>query len=195
MIKLLDYSVYYNIGQCRLQFESQPPSNVLRCCNPYDQDGNVHAILQCAVRRQSGVSDHDQFIIKWFSENTTGAVEDLGLGKPADLGSMSQLSDYQILNQPYNPGILHVGKYWCQVIKKADPDQPLMRSNVFTLLAPGNYSGAPCSSIPGWNYQSVKNITCADCNSDLTTVATSIAIGITSNKETQNNCLTTRGNS
>ena len=45
----------------------------------------------------------------------------------------------KFLNQPYSPSLL--GKYWCQVINTtADPDQPLMRSNVFTLVAPGDYS-------------------------------------------------------
>ena len=61
-----------------------------------------------------------------------------------------------------------LGKYWCQAT--ADPDQPLMRSNVFTLLAPGNYSGAPCSPL-----QTVDNTTCADLDAPMpvqTAVAT-----------------------
>ena len=52
-----------------------------------------------------------------------------------------------------------IGKYWCQVINTtADPDQPLMRSNVFTLLAPEDYSQLTCSAV----VQSEFNSTCAD---------------------------------
>ena len=102
-------------------------------------------------------------MIKWFRENTTGVVEDLGLGDPVIQLSVAQISDYYnkaFLNQPYSPSLL--GKYWCQVINTtADPDQPLMRSNVFTLLAPGDYSGPTCSS-KQLQQQVLHNITCAD---------------------------------
>ena len=106
----------------------------------------------------------DQFMIKWFRENTTATVEDLGLGDPVTpLGDNRFLSEYHstaFSNQPYSPSLL--GKYWCQVINTtADPDQPLMRSNVFTLLAPGDYSGSTCSSIR-LQYHVVRNVTCAD---------------------------------
>ena len=108
-------------------------------------------------------------MIKWFRENTTGAVEDLGLGDPVNEHGIDQLSTYHeaaLLNQPYSPSLL--GKYWCQVINTtADPDQPLMKSNVFTLLAPGSYNGLTCNSIPGLQMQVVLNITCAD-DDDLT---------------------------
>ena len=92
----------------------------------------------------------DQFMIKWFRENTTGLVEDLGLGDPVTPlpGGNRFISEYHVktfLNQPYSPSLL--GKYWCQVINTtADPDQPLMKSNVFTLLAPGDYSEPTCIS-------------------------------------------------
>ena len=116
----------------------------------------------------------DQFMIKWFRENTTGAVEDLGLGDPDARHGTDWLSRYHekaFFNQPYSPSLL--GKYWCQVINRtADPDQPLMGSNVFTLLAPGNYSGPTCSSIPGLKYQVVQNIACADLHKEQTTIPT-----------------------
>ena len=103
-------------------------------------------------------------MIKWFRENTTGVVEDLGLGDPVTAVRIDQLSVFHrtaFLNQPYSPSLL--GKYWCQVINTtADPDQPLMMSNVFTLLAPGDYRGTTCSSKPKLEYQVVQNITCAD---------------------------------
>ena len=87
-------------------------------------------------------------MIKWFRENTTGAVEDLGLGDPVVQHGIARYSRYHstaFFNQPYSPSLL--GKYWCQVINTtADPDQPLMRSNVFTLLAPGDYSEPSCTS-------------------------------------------------
>ena len=99
------------------------------------------------------------YSIRWFRENTTGAVEDLGLGDPINqLGTdrISRYHDTAFINQPYSPSLL--GKYWCQMINKtADPDQPLMRSNVFTLLAPGNYCEKNCSGV-----QRVDNIACAD---------------------------------
>ena len=84
----------------------------------------------------------------------------MGLGDPVARHGADRISRYhdtEFLNQPYSPSLL--GKYWCQVINTtADPDQPLMKSNVFTLLAPGDYSGSiQCTGI-----QSVTNRTCAD---------------------------------
>ena len=101
----------------------------------------------------------DEYEVRWFRENTIGAVEDLGLGNPDTLLGMEWISRYHNIafrNQQYSPSLL--GKYWCQMITTADhPDQPLMRSNVFTLLAPGNYSGPACTLV-----QEVGNMTCAD---------------------------------
>ena len=116
----------------------------------------------------------DQFMIKWFRENTTGTVEDLGLGYPVIRLSVGQLSHYHstaFLNQPYSPSLL--GKYWCQVINTTA--DRLMRSNVFTLLAPGNYSGPTCSSIPGLKYQVEQNITCAAQRTEQTTIPAPIS--------------------
>ena len=100
-----------------------------------------------------------RYSIKWFRENTTGAVKDLGIGDPIDQQGTDRISRYHdtaFINQTYSPSLL--GKYWCQVINRtADPDQPLMRSNVFTLLAPGDYSGPTCSEV-----QREANLTCAD---------------------------------
>ena len=106
----------------------------------------------------------NEFEIRWFRENTTGAVEDLGLGNPiGSLGSMQWYSRYHntdFIDQQYNPSYL--GKYWCQVINTtADPDQPLMRSNVFTLLAPENYTNLTCVS-QSTTIQTINNKTCAD---------------------------------
>ena len=112
------------------------------------------------------VGESTSYLIRWFRENTTGAVEDLGLGDPVvQLGRnrTTQYHDTEFLNQPYSPSLL--GKYWCQVINTtADPDQPLMRSNVFTLLAPENFSGPTCSGV-----QSMMNTTCADLPAHTTT--------------------------
>ena len=105
---------------------------------------------------------NDEFEVRWFRENTTGAVEDLGLGdpnKPLGMDWFSRYHNTKLFNQAYSPSLL--GKYWCQVINTtADPDQPLMRSNVFTLLAPGDYSGASCSETSA--IQFVDNRICAD---------------------------------
>ena len=100
------------------------------------------------------------YLIRWFRENTTRSAKDLRLDDPdVQKGNdwTSRYHETEFLNQPYSPSLL--GKYWCQVIinTTADPDQPLMKSNVFTLLAPGDYSGPTCTGI-----QSVTNITCAN---------------------------------
>ena len=106
----------------------------------------------------------NEFEIRWFRENTTGAVEDLGLGDPnrtqESMHWYSRYHDSDFINQQYNPSYL--GKCWCQVINTtADPDQPLMRSNVFTLLAPENYTQPTCVN-QSTTIQTMNNITCAD---------------------------------
>ena len=93
-------------------------------------------------------------------EHNWSEYKDLGLGDPIQQLSTtdrsSQYHDTAFFNQLYSPSLL--GKYWCQVINTtADPDQPLMRSNVFTLLAPENYNGSACTLI-----QTVDNRTCAN---------------------------------
>ena len=111
------------------------------------------------MRRQPDVND--SFEIRWFRENATGVVEDLGRGDPDVRQGNVWISRYhntKLFNQQYNPSF--AGKYWCQVINTtADPDQPLMRSNVFTLLPPDNYTGPNCSPYPSISFD---NITCAD---------------------------------
>ena len=98
----------------------------------------------------------------WFKENTTGGVEDLGRGDPDVRQGKDWVSRYhntKLINQQYNHSF--VGKYWCQVINTAaDPDQPLMRSNVFTLLPPDNYTAPTCSGAA--IIQQVDYVTCAD---------------------------------
>ena len=142
------------------EYTQQPPSTTLNCCNPY-HNGLITITLECIVRYQT-----NEFEIRWFRENTTGAVEDLGLGDPD--GSQGQgttrwfslYHERNFINQQYNPSYL--GKYWCQVINTtADPDQPLMRSNVFTLLAPENYTQPTCVN-QSTVLQTMENITCAD---------------------------------
>ena len=122
--------------------------------------GKINIALECVVRRLAGVNT--TFMIRWFRENTTGAVEDLGLGDPLfqqDIDRTSRYHQIAFFNQAYSPSLL--GKYWCQVINTtADRDQPLMRSNVFTLLAPENYSELRCMGITV--IQEKTNITCAD---------------------------------
>ena len=146
-------------GLCRFEYRTQPPSSTLHGCNPY-QDNIVRISLACVVRRQAGIND--SFEIRWYRENTTGVVEDLGRGDP-DMRQMNDWSsryhDTKLFNQQYNPSF--AGKYWCQVINTtADPDQPLMRSNVFTLLPPDSYTAPTCSGAA--TIQRVDNETCAD---------------------------------
>ena len=146
-------------GQCLLEYVQQPPSTTLNCCNPIDKNGFITIVLECIVRHQI-----NGFEIRWFRKNTTGAVENLGLGdRIGPQGNMHWFSlyhDSDFLNQQYNSSFL--GKYWCQVINTtANPDQPLMRSNVFTLLAPENYTQPTCAS-QGNITQTMKPATCAD---------------------------------
>ena len=144
-------------GQCIFKYIQQPPSTTLNNCNPY-QNGYITIVLECVVKYQT-----NEFEIRWFRENTTGAVEDLGHGDPnRSQENMLWFSRYHandFIYQQYNPSYL--GKYWCQVINTtADPDQPLMRSNVFTLLAPENYTQPRCMLQAA--IQAVNNSTCAD---------------------------------
>ena len=112
--------------------------------------------MQCTVRAISG-----DFEIRWFKENLFGVLEDLGLGSHEFVLEHNLTSRYHYIamyNHFYNPSFL--GKYWCQVINTtADPDQPLMRSNVFTLLAPEDYvSNTNYCSV----FQYMDNVSCAD---------------------------------
>ena len=164
---------------CSFEYRRQPPSTTLNGCNPYHTGTTIVIVLECVVRRRAMIDD--EFEVRWFRENTTGAVENLGLGNPNVQQGMDQLSRYhetEFINKPYSPSLL--GKYWCQVINTtADPDQPLMRSNVFTLLAPGDYSGTTCSA-----FQFVENQTCADLPADqpvdLTTTTVPVPVPTTS---------------
>ena len=140
------------------EFTKQPSSTTLNCCSPYNQNGLIKIVLDCTVEKRTNY----EFEIRWFRENLAGAVEDLGRGDPdrllGDFLWFSRYHDKDFFNQQYNPSYL--GKYWCQVINTtADPDQPLMRSNVFTLLAPENYTQPTCVN---QTIQTVKNVTCAD---------------------------------
>ena len=133
-------------------------------------------LLECVVRRQNGVTD--DYEIRWFRESTSGTVEDLGRGDPDILQGSGWLSRYhntKLFNQQYNPSF--VGKYWCQVINTtADPDQPLMRSNVFTLLPPDSYTASTCSGTAV--IQQEVNKTCADppVHSELNTLLHTSAV-------------------
>ena len=143
-------------GQCSFEFRAQPPSTTLHGCNPY-HNNKIQISLECTVRRHNIVNT--SYSIRWFRENTTGVVKNLGIGDPISQQDNDRTSRYhetEFLNQHYSPSLL--GKYWCQVINTtADPDQPLMRSNVFTLLAPGDYNETTCTVV-----QRETNLTCAD---------------------------------
>ena len=145
------------IGQCRFEYVTQPSSSTVNGCNPY-QGNTIQISLECIVRMLTGINDLIE--IRWFRQNTTGGVKDLGrrfVVKVRELWK-SQCHITGVFNQ-YNPSL--IGKYWCQVINTtADPDQPLMRSNVFTLLPPDNYTGSTCSGAA--ILQHVDNVTCAD---------------------------------
>ena len=160
-IELYSNIIYDTIvGQnCSFAYLAQPLSSTQQGCNPYSQQGLVRISFDCIVRRHSTVNNN--YSIEWFRENTDGLVQCLGLGDPvsqlSNTDRSSRYHDNKFINQPYSPSLL--GKYWCQVINTtADPDQPLMRSNVFTLLAPGDYSEPMCTSVQS----SYDIVTCAD---------------------------------
>ena len=162
--------------ECRFEYRTQPSTST-NGCSPYQIGTNILVILlECVVRRQSGVTDN--YEIRWFRENTSGAVEDLGRGDPDVLQGSGWLSRYhntKLFNQQYNPSF--VGNYWCQVINTtADPDQPLMRSNTFTLLPPDSYTASTCSGTAA--IQQEVNKTCADppVHSELNTLLHTSAV-------------------
>ena len=119
-------------AECNYKYLSQPPSAIDHC-DPYSN----HIVLECTVRKKPGAAE---FEIRWYAEETyiTGTVVDLGSGyDPAannGPGGLDRTSRYEF-QSPYEPA-----KYWCLVIKMGDIDQPLMKSNVFTLLAPEEYT-------------------------------------------------------
>ena len=100
-------------GQCIFKYMWQPPSTTPNNCNPFDQNQRITISLDCIVRYQT-----DEFEIRWFRENTTGAVEDLGHGDPSEsqinMHWWSRYHNNNFFNQQYNSSYL--GKYWCQVI-------------------------------------------------------------------------------
>ena len=165
----LDSSQLSHVGPCSTTgsdgfiYLSQPPSTTIGGCSPYQIGTNyINILLQCNVRRQNPT---DSFEIRWFRERASdGLVQNLGPGSyhvqiqgPDDW--LSRYHDTGLWIQPYRPGLL--GKYWCQVIKTGvNPHQPLIRSNAFTLLAPGGYSKSTCSYAA--MIQTVENVTCAD---------------------------------
>ena len=139
----------------------QPPSTTINDCSPCQVGTNVIVtLLECVVKNESQVTDN--YDIRWYRANTNRAVEDLGRGDPDTALDDIWLSRYhstKLFNQQYNPSF--AGKYWCQVINTtADPDQPLIRSNVFTLLPPDSYTAPTCSGAA--LIQQEINKTCAD---------------------------------
>ena len=122
--------------------------------------------MECFILAKKNLNG--TFQIKWFKENMTEDLVDLGLGFPEhqiihssdDFITNSRYHDKSFRHQQYNPSFL--GKYWCQVINTtADSYQPLMRSNVFTLLPPDNYTGLGCRSM-NLSVQFIDNKKCAD---------------------------------
>ena len=109
-----------------------------------------------------------------------GLMTDLGLGiHIGTSANMTQISQYRwLINQPYNAQWL--GRYWCQPVvnQLAGTITPvLMKSNVFTLLAPSAYSSQQiCTEV-----QTMTNITCANpffAQQQSILCSTSIACGL-----------------
>ena len=169
------HTKYISAGECTFQYVRQPPSTTIQDCDPYDTLNFTRITIDCIIRIPKGTSIMSE--IRWFMENTTGFVVNLGNGNEhiqtlpntMDLLVTSRYHDTKFNNQQYNPSFL--GKYWCQVINTtADPEQPLMRSNVFILLPPDNYTKPLCPS----SVQVIDNVTCADLTSDIDDDQTSL---------------------
>ena len=168
------------------QYEKQPPSTTIQDCDPYDQDGRIRIKLQCIVK----VHNNSTFEIRWFQENTVGEIVNLGRGQPDNLISIpnnmfseavSTYHNNKLLGNQYNSSFL--GKYWCQVINTtADSYQPLMRSNVFTLLPPDNYTGQLCRDV--MITQAEQNVSCANAT-DSNQFTSQLATQSTSQPATQ----------
>ena len=159
----------------------QPPSTTLDNCNPYETTTGIPISLQCIVRTKTSLNG--TYKIRWFKENDTSNVN-LGRWSPEIYSSVSNTiymyinttSTYRFKQVTQQNNSSFLGKYWCQVINTtADPEQPLMRSNVFTVLPPDKYNGSGCSSRPFLQ----DNITCADLN-DTTQTRTAITTNFTS---------------
>ena len=176
--------------ECTFQYTKQPPGQTIDACNPYDQSNVIKIEMECIVRTPKILNG--TFKIRWFRVNTTGEMVDLGIGHPVFyftyrdyLFITSRYHNTKFFSQQYNTSFL--GKYWCQVINTtADPDQPLMRSNVFTLLPPECYSGTTCTS----RVQFTQEMTCADPHK--TDIAQSKTITTTKISTTTLQCLSTQ---
>ena len=50
--------------------------NTVRDCNPYDQNNRIRIIilLECAINESTS------YLMRWFRENTTGAMQGQGIG-------------------------------------------------------------------------------------------------------------------
>ena len=139
----------------------QPPSTTIQDCNPYSSNNE----LQCTVRTRNDLQYYGEYKIYWFKESTPGYVVNLGVGSynlesstTTRINTSSTYNYIYFLNKQYNTSFLSTCKYWCQVINTtSDSEQPLMRSNVFTLLPPDNYNGSSCTSP-----QAIDNVSCAD---------------------------------
>ena len=151
-------------AECTFLYVRQPPLTTIQDCNPYggNTSDSIMIAMECTVRTEKNLSD--TFEIRWFREDTT--THNLGIGERKSHRDgkynniTSRYDNTHFFNQLSNTSFL--GKYWCQVINTtADPDQPLMRSNVFTLLPPTYYTYKRlCSSKTPT--QSMDNETCAD---------------------------------
>ena len=144
----------------------QPPTSTLSGCSPYDATGSVfHVLLECTV--VVGNENKLSFEIRWFRENNQGLVTDLG--RATHIATTANSTHHQrssrfmaLFTRQYNTQFL--GQYWCQPVINGvsagavPPPSTLMRSNVFTLLAPVAYSSLQiCATM-----QTIANTTCAD---------------------------------
>ena len=90
----------FMIGQCGFEYRTQPPSSTVYDCNPY-QDNIVRILLTCIVRRQISVTD--EFEVRWFKQNTTGGVEDLGRGDLDEALGNDWLSQHKAIQKAVQP--------------------------------------------------------------------------------------------
>ena len=180
----LDLHCITQVGKCSIQYIRQPPSTTIQDCDPYGRFDVIKRRMECIIRTPKGTNIVLE--IRWFMENTTGFVANRSFEETQTLSNTryvlvtSRYHDTKFNNQQYNRSFL--GKYWCQVINTtADSDQPLMRSNVFTLLPPEYYTKPLCPS----SFQFIDNVTCADLTSDNDHDQTSLPVPVTTTATSQ----------
>ena len=129
------------IADCSFQYTEQPPHSLT--CNPYTNE-TVQITITCKVVK---LNDDLCCYIAWFAESA-GTVRPLVFGHSISEGTnfvQSRLAITPNLGSKFCNKIKNGSKFWCQVVNTTGGAyQPLMKSNVFELMAPEDYNDQRC---------------------------------------------------